>query len=514
MTSLRTTLLLLCTCLLHLSGFTQNVTITPDGITPDLSGSYQRLSYDAIVALTSPQDGDIAYDVTFKCMRLYNGTKWVRLISDDDLNIPSTTAWSGGSPQEEAGHAIATDSSGNIFVTGYFSGSATFNDTTVNSSGGKDIFVAKYNSTGTLRWVQTAGGTESDVANCIAVDKNGDVIIAGFFYISCTFDSNTFTSAGKADMFVAKYSNTGELHWVKQGGSSEIDAANGMVLDNENNIYITGYYGNDASFDSTAIPHAGLADLYIVKYNANGALQWLEWLGSTGNEVGKGITIDPSGAIYITGYFNGTSTSFDSITLTNSGSYDILVAKYDPKTNSWKWAKKAGGSVEDRGNSIVLAPNRNIYVTGFFGGNANFDGTTLVSAGKSDAFIAKYDSTGSLVWARQSGGINDDIGNNIGIDADENIYFTGYFNDTASFENTSITSAGDVDIYIAKYNSSGVVQWVQKYGGVYGDEGLGITVDNANNIYMTGVFQLSSKFGSKNLTSAGGQDIFLARIKE
>lgn len=513
MTSLRT-ILLLCFCLLHLSVFSQNVTITPDGITPALSGSYQRLSYDAIVALPSPNDGDIAYDVTFKCMRLYNGSRWVRLVSDQDLNIPSTTAWRIGGAQEDTGLGVATDNSGNIFVTGYFSGSATFNDTTIISYGGKDIFIAKYNSSGALQWVQTAGGTESDVANCIKIDSNGNILITGFFYISCTFGTNTIISAGKADMFVAKYNNTGELLWVKHGGSSEIDAANGMVLDNENNIYITGYYSNNATFDSTAIPHAGLADLYILKYNANGALQWLEWSGSTGNEVGKGIAIDLSGAIYVTGYFNSASTSFDGITLTNSGSYDIFAAKYDPKTNSWKWAKKAGGSAEDRGNSIVLDPNRNVYITGFFKGTANFDGTTMISAGQSDAFIARYDTTGSVVWARQSGGINDDIGNNIGIDSDENLYITGYFNDTAKFDNMTATSAGDTDIYVAKYTSAGKAEWVQRYGDVYGDTGTGITLDNAKNIYAIGTFQRSPGFGSIQLTSAGSLDIFIARIKE
>ncbi len=515
MTKLRTILLLLCSFTMSLRTFSQNVTITPDGITPALSGSYQRLTYDAIVALPSPNDGDIAYDVTFKCMRLYNGTKWVRLVSDDDLNLPSTTAWSGGSPQEDAGHAIATDSSGNVFITGHFSGTATFGDTSAISSGYWDIFVAKYNNTGSLQWVQTAGGANNDVSNCIAIDKNGDVVIAGYFYISCTFDSTTLTSAGKADIFIAKYSNNGTLIWVDNEGGTEIDAASSIALDSTDNIYITGYYSASATFGTRTIPNAGRPDVFFAKYNTNGTLQELVWLGSSGSEAGKGITVDKTGAIYVTGYYGSSTISFDNFTLTQMGTYDIFIAKYDPVLNGWAWATNAGGTADDRGNGIAVDNNGSLYVTGFFGDTSTFGSTSsLTSMGNGDTFIAKYDTNGNLIWAKNSGSINDESGNSVSVDSDRNIYITGYFNDTASFDNISVTSAGDIDIYIAKYNSAGVIQWVQRYGGVYGDKGIGITVDNANNIYMTGAFQLSAKFGSKNLTSAGQTDIFVTRIKE
>ncbi|HEY1055517.1 MAG TPA: hypothetical protein VGE24_10285, partial [Emticicia sp.] len=211
MTSLRTILLLLYFCILSFTTFAQNVTILPGGITPNQGSTYPRLSYDEIASLTSPQKGDIAYDLTFDCMRLYNGSKWVRLVSDDDLNIPSTTAWSAGGSIEDAGLGVATDSSGNVFVTGYFQNTATFGDTSVSSAGYRDIFVAKYNNTGSLQWVQTAGGPNGNVSNCIAVDKNGDVVIAGYFYTSCDFNGTMLTSNGGADIFVAKYSNSGEL---------------------------------------------------------------------------------------------------------------------------------------------------------------------------------------------------------------------------------------------------------------------------------------------------------------
>ncbi len=513
MTSLRITLLLLCTCLLHLSGFTQNVTITPDGITPALSGSYQRLSYDAIVALPSPQDGDIAYDVTFKCMRLYNGTKWVRLLSDNDLNLPSVTGWSGGGVGEDGGKGIALDANGNIFVSGNFQNIAIFGDTTVTSSGGTDIFIVKYSKNGIVQWVQTAGGSNDDVSQDMTIDSNGNVYIAGGIQGTATFGTTSLTSGGDGDIFIAKYNTNGTLIWVQQGIGTGDDLADGIAVDTSDNVYLTGYFNNTVSFGASSITSAGNMDVFLIKYNSNGVIQWVQRTGSNIIENGRDIAVDNSGFVYITGYSVG-ATIIGNNSFPGSGGADVFIAKYNPVTSTWVWSIRGISDGNDAGISMITDSSGNLYITGYFDSTFNLYGTVLTSSGLFDTFTAKFTTDGVLVWMRKAGGANYDVGTGIALDIDGNVLVSGYFAETCTFGNTSLVSNGESDNFIVKYNGAGVLQWVQKSGGTGADYALDLTIDAANNIFMTGFFQNTMNLGGAGLSSAGGSDIFVARIKD
>ncbi len=163
----------------------QNVTVLPSGITPLPIGYYPRLTYDAILALPSPEIGDLAVDLTYRCLRFYTGSKWARLINDDDLNLPAITAWAEGGTDTDYGYQVAVDPNGFLYVCGRFTGFATFESTTIASSGAEDIFIAKYNKAGALQWVKRAGGVGEDRANGIAVDAGGNPYITGSFNNTC-----------------------------------------------------------------------------------------------------------------------------------------------------------------------------------------------------------------------------------------------------------------------------------------------------------------------------------------
>jgi hypothetical protein len=146
--------------------FAQNVTITPGGITPAMTGSYPRISYDAILALPNPAKGDMAFDMTFNCLRVYTGSKWICTYQSPSDPTPNIAALaSAGGTSSDVGFGIAVDGSGSVYVTGYYQGTATFGTTSKTSAGFSDIFVAKYNSSGALQWVQSAGGTSDDVGH-------------------------------------------------------------------------------------------------------------------------------------------------------------------------------------------------------------------------------------------------------------------------------------------------------------------------------------------------------------
>jgi len=252
-----------------------------------------------------------------------------------------------------------------------------------------------------------------------------------------------------------------------------------------------------------------LVFLFIVVYSFAQAPDWL-WASKAGgisSDRGEAITIDASGNTYVTGRFKGAAT-FGPHYLTGSGEDDIFVAKLNTNGN-WQWATKAGGSGDDRGLSITIDAAGNTYVTGEFEVTATFGSHSLTSSGANDIFVAKLNTNGNWQWATKAGGIIYDQGNGIAIDSSGNTYVTGGFEVSATFGSYTLGGFGG---FVAKLDAAGNWQWVKQAGGNIDDKGFGITVDNSNNIYLTGIFSNSASFGSNNLTSIGWSDIFVAKI--
>ncbi|HRD00902.1 MAG TPA: SBBP repeat-containing protein, partial [Candidatus Syntrophosphaera thermopropionivorans] len=409
------------------------------------------------------------------------------------------------------GNGIAVDADGNSYVTGYFEGSSTFCSTVLTSSGYYDIFVAKLDSSGNWEWAKKAGGTNYDFSYSIAVDTSGSCYITGEFFDYATFGDIILTSNGSYDIFIAKLDSNGNWLWAKKAGGSSPDFGNGIAVDASGNSYVTGYFGGTtATFGSTTLTTNGGYDIFVAKLDSNGNWVWAKNAGGGSPDFGYGIAVDASGNSYVTGYFQSPNAYFDSTTLTNSGSDDIFVAKLDSNGN-WVWANKAGANKGDYGYSIAVDASGNSYVTGYFDTSATFGLTTLTSNGSSDIFIAKLDSSGNWLWAKNAGGIVSDIGYGIAVDASGNSYVTGYFDYSASFGST-LTSKGAYDIFVAKLDSSGNWLWAKNAGGEKYDRGRGIAIDANGNSYVTGYFDTSASFGSTTLTSYGSFDIFVAKL--
>lgn len=495
------------------SGFAQNVTITPDGITPATSNMYPRLSHEALMALPSPQSGDIAYDVTFRCLRLYNGTKWVRLMTDVELNSPSMTAWAVGGVGSESSRSIAVDTLGNVYIAGYISGTTVFGNDTIVSAGLADVFVAKYTKEGILQWLKHGGGSAYDYANNVKVDRSGNVYITGVFEGTANFDSLSVTATGAMDIFIIKYNSGGQLQWLKQGNAANYGYGFALAIDINDDLYVTGSFGLSADFGKGAITSAGSHDVFIAKYDGTGDLKWVQKGGGALNDIAYGIAVDSAGFVFITGYFQ-SSASFGTINVTSAGNGDIFIAKYDPFLLKWDWVVSNGSAGHEIGIDLAVDKNGNVYVTGIFDTTINFSGTTLSNKGGNDFFVAKYDSLGTLLWVRSTGDIGEDQSCGLIVDASGNVYVTGFFNSVASFDHLSLISVGMRDTFIAKYSTSGTVQWVQRAGSIDNDEGKDVAIDANKNIYITGYFTGTNLFGSTPVTSAGSGDIFVARIKE
>ena len=250
-----------------LGAVAQSVTIQPSGITPAVGGTYPRLTYDALIALPNPQKGDMAYDLTFNCLRVYNGNKWVCTFQSPTDPTPNMAAIAkAGGTSSDIGYGVAVDGSGNVYVTGKLRDTASFGTTNLTSAGVEDIFVAKYNGSGVLQWVQKAGGTSEDVGLGVAVDGSGNVYVTGYFEGAVTFGTTNLTSEGGNDLFVAKYNGSGVLQWVQKAGGANFDRGNGIAVDGTGNVYVTGNFQSTASFDTTTLSSsAGSWDIFVAR---------------------------------------------------------------------------------------------------------------------------------------------------------------------------------------------------------------------------------------------------------
>ena len=447
-------------------------------------------------------------------------------------------AKSAGGSFSDCGNSIAVDSSGNSYVTGYFySLSIAFGSTTFSNANGPgiaDMFIVKYDTSGNVVWAKFAGGSSDVVGNSIAVDASGNSYVTGYFYSpSITLGSNTLTNADTSlsgDIFIVKYDASGNVVWAKSVGGSSDDEGMGITVDTGGNSYVTGYfYSPSITFGSNTLTNTdtsgNTSDVFIVKYDASGNAVWAKSGHGSSPDLGNSIAVDASGNSYVTGYFQGTSITFGSTTLTNLGGTNIFIVKYDASGNV-VWAHSAGGNFFDLGYGIAVDAGGNSYVTGYFTSpSITFGSTTLtnadVSGNTADVFIVKYDTSGNPVWAKSGDGSSDDVGNSIAVDAGGNSYITGYFiSPSITFGSTTLTnvdtSGQSWNMFIVKYDTSGNLLWVKSAGVSNNVFGYGIAVDGNSSSYVTGYFgSLSITFGSTTLTNdtAGGtSDIFIVKL--
>ncbi len=423
------------------------------------------------------------------------------------------------------GDGVCTDNSGNVYSTAHFSGKAGFGSLgdTLTSYGLNDISIAKYNSSGTLQWAKQIGGTGYDYSKAIHLDNAGNIYLAGYFAGSAYFNSTTnITGAGSNDIFIAKYNNSFQLQWVRTAGGSGMDAAFGLSLDNFGNVYITGYFESTANFgDTTVISTAGNKDAFLAKYDNTGAFKWVR-TAKNGFYGANSVCTDPSGNVFITGDFTGTAIFSSTISLTSAGgTADIFTAKYD-SLGTVLWAKRAGGTGYDNVKEICSDNSSDVYIVGDFDGTAQFGTLAAVtSAGDRDVFVAKYNTNGDVQWIKRAGGIYQDLGWAIASDTTGNVYITGNYYGLAHFDTISITNyfppsnPASTDIFLVKYNAAGEAQWAQTAGGSGdNDYGSGICVSPSNDVFITGYINGSVFFQTTNLQipPSNGNDIYVAKF--
>ncbi len=386
-----------------------------------------------------------------------------------------------------------------------------------------------------LQWAKSFGGANGEQGQSIAIDALGNAYVTGSFAGVIDFDPGpaifNLTANGNVDIFVSKLDAQGNFIWAKNfGGSGAHGDGYSVVTDASANIYITGYFNGTMDFDPGAGTYTmstpGTNGVYISKLDPSGNFVWAKSITGSPGELGNSLTVDLNGNVYTCGIFNGV-TDFDpnagTYTLNSVGSFDIYIQKLDASGN-FVWVKSMGGPNSESAAAIKTDALGNIYTTGYFQTTVDFDpnaGTyTLMSAGLNDIFISKLDPSGNFIWAKGIGGINNDLGSCITVDAMNNVYFSGDFSETVDFDadagTYTITSFGSNDIFISKLNSNGTFAWAKKMGGTLTDAGHSIKLDNSGNIYTTGHYSgtadLDPGAGTFTITSNGNNDVFFSKL--
>ncbi len=421
----------------------------------------------------------------------------------------------------DLGYGVATDGAGNVYIAGKYEKNAYFGGTYVTCEGNHDIYIAKYGPDGSFKWVRTAGGISGDYAHAIACDAAGNCYITGEIERAVKFGSVSMTGNGGNDVFVAKYNTNGTLLWAKKlGGSNQSDKGLGIAQSN-GSIYVTGYFKVTANFAGTYLTSAGLKDIFIAKYTSDGVFQWVKKAGGPGDDEGAAVTADAGGNVYITGYYSNTA-NFGGPSITSKGSTDIFIAKYN-SSGTCIWARSIGERGLDNGHGIAADNSGRIFLTGAFRHTTYFGSTALTSpGGKEDIFVACYNSSGNAVWAKKSGGNLNDRGRALAIDKNSNVYITGNYCLNASFGTKTIYGVDSAEIFFASYDAAGNFRWVLNVGGEkdapdpnrYIEMGLSISADPFGNVFGSGAYRSASSFGGTTLPKWDHTEVYVTKIRQ
>jgi beta-propeller repeat-containing protein len=367
------------------------------------------------------------------------------------------------------------DSSGNIYFAGIAYGDITSDSDTSEA----DIFLTKYDSSGNRLWLRQLGTDETDYVQDIAVSTSDAIYIAGYTDGELEADA---TQDG-SDIFVMKYDSTGTRQWVKQLGTGGVDHCWGMALDASDNVYLIG--DTTGVITGTDVNNDRGIDLILIKLNAAGTQEWTRQLGSDdmittntpAKSYGVSVSIDGSGDIVIGGNTN------DTIGGDRIGETDIFLAKYN-SSGTQIWSKQIGTAYIDYVEEVGTAANGNIYFTGYSYGtvDASYDYSDYSESHTySELFLFKFDSFGQQVWVNQYGTAAFDRGNALVLDSSENIYIAGNTNGDLTSDNY-----GSYDYFIMKIDSGGTLAWAIQNGSEYYDTVDGITLGTGDSVCITG----------------------------
>jgi hypothetical protein len=413
----------------------------------------------------------------------------------------------------DAPRAIAVAPGGDAYVVGYFDGEGDFGpggkftaagDQTVKKDVPTDAFVVKVGADGKIAWARAFGGERDDVANGVAV-RGDKIMVVGAFAGDLKIGEFAKKAAGSDDLYVASFDLGGNVRWLWHAGGKESDGANAVAATPDNGWIVAGSYTSTSMFGTVELKSKGGTDAFLMKLNAAGDLEWVKSFGGRYNDRIKYVGVDGQGNIYVQGEFRDSADWGAQKPLIAAGGadHDIALAKYD-LNGDLKWAKRFGGQFDELASGIAVDPAGNVTITGAFRKNISFgDGNDYNSGGEDDIYVARFDTSGKLLWSRTYGGVRDDVGGGVASDASGNTIVTGWFQSLADFGLGAVrTKNENKDAFAMKLDPQGALTWFQMFGDKDHDQGRAVAVDDKGAAYVAGLFRFQLAVVEPPLESA------------
>lgn len=516
------------------NNFELPTSINEDGSAPDASSIldiqstdkgvlFPRLTLSEILAINSPTEGLMVYDLDNKCLRIYNGEIWNCYGNDESQSSGIVYAFDlvPNNIYTFYINDMASDNKGNVFITGTFSGIVNFMGT-VASANAEVVFAAKINNSGNLEWLKNSDGAGEAAGNGIDVDNDGNVYVTGWTDKTITYFDNLsigHSNDSGPNIFLVKYNKDGEIQWVIN--PNVFGVAEEIATDENGNSYITGFFRTSTNFDGININTIGIYNVFVAKYNTSGNILWVKKGEINSYASGNGIDININGQLYVTGNYHKNAISFDAFTIPNKGVEDIFIAQFD-ENGTIQWLVNAGSNWFDLANSIVTDEQGNAYLTGSCSNNATFNSynnnqikTIQTNNNSDDIYVAKYNENGVIQWLESGGGIGSDVANSIAINKNGNeIVVSGSHSNQANFGGSILNIGSISDIITLKYDNDGNFIWQKNSGGTSSGEATSNTIDVLGNTVIGGIAFTPTYIGNTIINSISGTSIFLVKYND
>lgn len=420
----------------------------------------------------------------------------------------------GGVESESLG-AMRLGASGALIIAGNYNSELTLGNTTFQAIAEADAYLAKLDDTGSVLWAKSAGSNDNDVSIDVEEDTEGNLLWLGQYWVSAVFENDTIHSGPNAKAyFLAKYDPEGTLLWVNTINGTTTKVASDLVLDTEDNIYLTGYYSDNLLIGDTTLVAQAEEDAFIAKYDAQGNLSWGRTYGSSGIIRPQLIDRSPEGKLVVAGNLTGSITFGIDVLNSVSTDFDLFVASFDDLGEA-EWGRIGTGVFDNLATSVTIDEEGGIFVGGHLTGVLNIEGVELSTPGFEDnIFALRLDKDGGVLWGRA---LANDQFNDSSFSFDitlngEQLIMIGHYVGSLIIDDLSIEAESALEGYIAVFDvQNGMVENLSGIRGTMQTSSTEVEVDDLGQLYVGGTYLGTALFGNIALESAGSTDCFVAQ---
>jgi hypothetical protein len=422
-----------------------------------------------------------------------------------------------GNDDSQIGRSVIPADDGTVFIAGEFDDTLNFGGVGLQGIGPLDIFVAKLDEDGVPIWLSGIMNSNSIRIKEMDIDANGDVFICGQFQGTQFFGDSEISVADGWDIYVAKIDGaSGEWLWAQAAGGLQDDSGEGLAIDTNGNVYITGYFRVEATFGTTVLESYGQTDIFISAYNTDGIHQWAEHAGGESFDAGWGIHIDQSDNMFLCGEFINAA-DFDTVSVsTGNFSDDMFLARYNIN-GSPLWVQHNSTMNFSQGYDVKTDNANAVYVAGYYEGTTQFPDTALTTMGPAP-FVGRYDIDGNFEWVRAMTCASEaTLGRFVSLTygADDVLYVAGYFNGDMTLEDNEDVlweDQGSVDGCLFSFSNQGDYRWGAHLGSEAWEAWFEVTNDEDGRLFLAGSGQGDIEAFGIEHENAGDYDILVSKL--